>query len=281
MNIDFGLVLVVATLVTGVIWALDSLLFAKARREEAMAAGDTKVRDPILVDYSKSFFPIILGVLLLRSFLYEPFRIPSGSMIPTLLEGDFILVNKFAYGVRLPVVNTKIIDTGAPQRGEVVVFRWPGDNRTPFIKRVVGLPGDTIAYKDKTIYIKPACPGPVDGDCPEIIKVSREANGDADIGDYQGEVFDEQLGVASHRILINPRFPGRQGRQWTVPDNHYFMMGDNRDNSNDSRGWGFVPEANLMGRAELVWMHLEFADGSGLASKIPRGISFESAGSIQ
>ena len=244
-NLNFPLILVVATAVTGIVWLVDAIAFAPRRR--ASVHRDVADHEPIVVEYAKSFFPVLLIVLLLRSFVFEPFRIPSGSMIPTLLIGDFILVSKFSYGLRLPVVHTKILDTGSPERGDVAVFRFPNDPRQDYIKRVVGLPGDRIEYRDQSLWVN-----------GEPVEVS-------DPGPYVSPISDalvagetrylEDLRGVSHEILLSDR-PARPPRSaWTVPEGHYFMVGDNRDHSNDSRYWGFVPEGNLVGRATRIWMH--------------------------
>ncbi len=251
MNFDFALLLVLGVLLTGVIWALDAWLFAPRRRHAMETAGGggaeappEPVREPVLVEYARSFFPVLLIVLLLRSFLVEPFRIPSGSMIPTLLVGDFILVNKFAYGIRLPVLNTKVVPIGEPKRGDVAVFRYPENPSLDYIKRIVGLPGDTIAYYNKTVYVngKP---------------VAQQVAGT--YGDGPGSSMYslrlEKLGKVEHPILINTAAPTINMSPITVPKGMYFAMGDNRDNSRDSRSWGFVPEANLVGEAFLIWMN--------------------------
>ena len=261
MNFDFPTFLVVASAVTGGIWLFDAIFLAPKRRKLAAAEGDTteeteKTRwnEPLLVEYSRSFFPVIFIVLILRSFLLEPFRIPSGSMMPTLLVGDFILVNKFSYGIRLPVLNKKIIDIGSPKRGDPVVFRYPKQPSVDYIKRVVGLPGDTIFYKDKTVYINGK----------EIMQTP--------IGRYIGigtgermtgaVEMQEDLDGVKHDILVVPRAPdfamGCQVLAYgpiTIPAGHYFVMGDNRDNSNDSRCWGLVPDENLVGKAFAIWMN--------------------------
>lgn len=263
MNFDFPTLLVAATLVTGLIWAADSLLWAPRRRQQAAAVSaqggsadsrqiEALLREPTLVEYAKSFFPVILAVLLLRSFLVEPFRIPSGSMMPTLLVGDFILVNKYAYGIRLPVVNTKVLDLGAPERGDVVVFRFPRDPGTDYIKRVVGLPGDHIVYKHKTLYIN--------GEkVPQIPAGSYIGTGSG-ISMSGADIREEQLGDVKHQILVMPRLGG-MNTDVVVPAGHYFVMGDNRDNSNDSRYWGFVPDENLVGKAFMIWMNWDSAAG--------------------
>jgi signal peptidase I len=205
-----------------------------------------------VVEYAKSFFPVILAVLLLRSFLVEPFRIPSGSMMPTLLVGDFILVNKYAYGIRLPVLNTKVLDLGSPERGDVVVFRFPKDPQVDYIKRVVGVPGDHVAYQDKTLY--------VNGEkIPQIPAGSYVGTGSG-LSMSGADRRREALGAVEHDILVASRAPGVSA-DVVVPEGHYFVMGDNRDNSNDSRYWGFVPDENLVGRAFMIWMNWDSAAG--------------------
>jgi signal peptidase I len=240
-GLDFALILVIATAVTGVVWLLDALVLAPRR---IAAAGDASVADPVVVEYSKSFFPVLLIVLLLRSFVFEPFRIPSGSMMPTLLTGDFIFVNKFSYGLRLPVLNTKILDIGQVERGDVVVFRYPPEPSINYIKRVVGLPGDVIEYSETRKELT------INGVEVPIMPV----------GDYpdqaQSVLVRETLGAHEHEALWMTYRDG-PGGIYRVPEGHYFMMGDNRDNSEDSRfpdAVGFVPEENLVGRAEIVWM---------------------------
>ena len=242
MNIDFALVLVVLTSLTGFIWLVDTLLFKQRRMDRAVQNSIEQPREPVMVEYSRSLFPVLLIVLVFRSFLFEPFKIPSGSMIPTLLVGDFIVVNKFSYGVRLPVLNKKILDSGSPERGDVVVFRYPQDPGVNFIKRLVGLPGDTIVYRDKRLY--------VNGDLVDESASGRFASNDVKCSTPAPDamLFNEQLGDKNHQILMHDRSRGRDG-QWKVPENHFFMMGDNRDRSNDSRMWGFVPVENLLGRA--------------------------------
>ncbi len=243
MIFDFSTIMVLLVAASGAIWGLDAWLFKPKR---LAAAGGGERPDPMLVDYARSFFPIFLIVLILRAFLVEPFRIPSGSMIPTLLVGDFILVNKFDYGIRLPVINRKIIGLGDPQRGDVVVFRYPEDPSTPFIKRVVGLPGDRVQYKDKHLYINGEA---VDYDGPSLyvgVKSAAMHTG--------AEKYVEHLGEHAHDIIVTPR---AYSFDWegTVPAGSYFVLGDNRDNSRDSRFWGFVPDENLIGRAFIIWMN--------------------------
>ena len=262
MHFDFPTFLVLATLVTGVIWLIDALAFAPRRRHlaEAMVGADSGVapapavpKEPLLVEYSRSFFPVILIVLLLRSFLVEPFRIPSGSMMPTLLVGDFILVNKFAYGIRLPVLNKKVMDVGDPQRGDVMVFRYPREPTVDYIKRVVGVPGDRIDYRGKTLYVngRPAAQ-------TAMGIYTGVGSGVRETGSF---LADESLEGVEHAILTHPLAPDFPPQcrvlangPTLVPEGHYFMMGDNRDNSNDSRCWGLVPEENLVGKAFAIWM---------------------------
>lgn len=266
MNIDFALVLVVLTSASGIIWLLDSLLFRQKRMNRAVQKSIEAPREPVVVEYSRSLFPVLLIVLVFRSFLFEPFKIPSGSMIPTLLVGDFIVVNKFAYGVRLPVLNKKILSTGEIQRGDVVVFRYPLDTSINFIKRAVGLPGDTISYRNKQLYIN--------GE--KVEKASRQSFRTSDIKcstpARDAVLYKEELGGIEHDLLVHGGRPGRDG-QWVVPQGHYFMMGDNRDRSNDSRMWGFVPEENLLGRAVGIWLNFDFEKGCADWSRMGSGIN--------
>ncbi|MDH4273733.1 MAG: signal peptidase I [Gammaproteobacteria bacterium] len=270
MNFDFATILAIATLVTGLIWAFDAWKLAPKRRAEAERLGVTAdfaedtpaakaLKEPVIVEYAKSFFPVILAVLLLRGFLVEPFRIPSGSMIPTLLVGDFILVNKYAYGLRLPVTNTKILDIGLPQRGDVVVFRFPRDPSIDYIKRVIGLPGDVITYHNKTIFVNG---NPISYD--RIGQYRSDATG---LPVPQADEYLEHLNDVNHRILLDDTRPSMEV-QVRVPEGQYFMMGDNRDNSNDSRYWGTVPEENLVGRAFLIWMNWDVGKGGVLWRRI-------------
>lgn len=244
-----------ATVISGVIWGL-YLLFKRKFRPPADAEKEA-VKEPLMVDYARSFFPIFLFVLLLRAFVVEPFRIPSGSMMPTLLVGDFILVNKFAYGLRAPVTKTKLLEVGEPERGDVVVFRYPKNPKLDYIKRLIGLPGDRIAYRNKTLYVN----GKV---MPQTRVGVYEAVGSG-IRMRGAWELKENLEGVEHSILINPRVPDfgpgcrvLANGEITVPEGHYFMMGDNRDNSNDGRCWGFVPEQNLVGKAFMIWLSLDW-----------------------
>lgn len=256
MNINFPLILVLATLFTGIVWLIDRALFAAGRQARAAESKDPQqkeklLKEPLLVEYSRAFFPVILIVLLLRSFLAEPFRIPSGSMMPTLLIGDFILVNKFSYGLRLPVLNTKFLDVSEPQRGDVVVFRYPENPSIDYIKRVVGLPGDHVAYHDKTLYIngKPIPKEPL----------GTYIGFGAGAASTGSTLWLEHLDGVDHDILIRPDVRGPEP-DLVVPEGQYFMMGDNRDNSRDSRYFGFVPEQNLVGKAFMIWMSWDGSD---------------------
>lgn len=256
----FALFMIVILLVTGGIWLLDILVLRKNR----VAGAD----EPILVEYAKSFFPVILVVFLVRSFIVEPFKIPSGSMMPTLLAGDYILVNKFTYGLRVPILNNTFVEMNKPARGDVIVFHYPPDTSIDYIKRVVGLPGDRIRYQDKQL------------------KINDQTLALEPLGDYEyvmsglnimtAKQYREQLGNVSHDILIHDvmvnydadaigaRFANNE--EIVVPAGHYLAMGDNRDNSSDSRVWGFVPENNLVGKAFFIWMN--FDKGSRIGNSI-------------
>jgi signal peptidase I len=261
---NFALVLFLLTTITFLYWLLERFYFAPARAKLQTASGKPRTQ-PWWIDWTAGLFPVILTVFILRSFLFEPFKIPSGSMLPTLLVGDLILVNKFHYGIRLPVINKKIVANNNPKHGDVLVFRWPKDTRIDFIKRVVGLPGDEITFKQQRLYINgkiaPITAQPPPGFYEESVRRY--------IPDYK-----ERLGEVDHRILLDLQaqafyspdqqfsFPFRERCQYNlegisckVPEGHYFVMGDNRDNSQDSRVWGFVPDENIVGRAFYVWMN--------------------------
>jgi len=247
---QFGIepALAVGSLITGVIWLVYRLIKGKQDKETVL---------PYYVEYARSFFPIFLVVLLLRAFLVEPFRIPSGSMMPSLLVGDFILVNKFTYGIRLPVTKTKLIDINEPERGDVVVFRWPVNPRLDYIKRLVGLPGDKISYRNKTLVIN--------GDPVKIEAIGPYqpvGSGMRALGSIEGR---ENLMGEEHSVLVNPLSPDFSPsctfmgyQEVEVPEGHYLMVGDNRDDSNDGRCWGFVPEENLVGKAFFIWFSLDW-----------------------
>ena len=285
---NFALILFCLTVFTGLFWFAEVLYFKKKRQaafvaaidalDERMAknpeafAGDERQKQierlsaqtrtvPAWLEFPASFFPVIAVVFCLRSFIVEPFKIPSGSMIPTLLIGDFILVNKFTYGIRLPVINQKIVDVGSPKRGDVMVFRYPVDPSFDYIKRVVGVPGDKIAYQNKRLTINGL-------DVPTTAQADYLHRERAAYAKQFSETFDGR----THRVLNDEDAPGfinsaaqfpyrdnclynNAGVICTVPPGHFFMMGDNRDNSADSRFWGFVPEANIVGRAFAIWMN--------------------------
>lgn len=319
----FALILAIATLVTGIIWCLDKFRLAPVRRaklaEIQAQAGrvvDEKTlekvtRQPWGVETATSVFPVLAVVFLVRSFVYEPFQIPSGSMMPTLLIGDFILVEKFAYGIRNPITQTTLIPTGEPRRGDVAVFKYPGNTSLDYIKRVIGLPGDRIIYDadSKKVTVFPACGS--DLPCRKMLPMSYSdveasdfiqtfsglADNEYGNGFYEappGKIMkgglrlatrNETLDKVTHRILLvaeaqsQPGMYFRQSGQpessWVVPEGHYFMMGDNRDNSADSRYWGFVPERNLVGKATTIWMSFEKQEGEW-----PTGVRLQRIGSI-
>lgn len=238
MNFDFELILFYATVITGIISLIDILFFAPRRKR----AGKEKM--PMVFDYSRSFFPVLLIVFLLRAFLFEPFRIPSGSLEPTLLTGDFILVNKYDYGVRIPVIHKKVMQVGKPQRGDIIVFRWPPDQSYDLIKRVIGLPGDHVSYINKELTVNGQ-------------KINQEVV--EETTPTTTKKLEDLLGV-KHQIYINTDRLSPDYKDIVVPEGMYFVMGDNRDDSADSRYWGFVPEKNIIGKAVLVWMSWDSAD---------------------
>lgn len=295
----FSIFLVILTLGSGLIWLIDSLFFAKRRRQQrSLASGssaqggvDSATELPVLVDNAKQFFPIFAVILVVRSFIYEPFQIPSGSMMPTLLVGDFILVEKFPYGFKDPVARTQLVDMGSPERGDIVVFKHPEDNHTDMIKRVVGLPGDRVIYKDKQLFIAERCQR-ITGCKPQPVSLESLGNSEFEQNGATLEHFRETLASNSaHEILRHPYLeanpvmfftqPGTSRNEWQVPPGHYFVLGDNRDNSRDSRFWGFVPEANLVGKATFIWVSFEFnQDISWLPSWIPVSVRFERVGGL-
>ena len=279
MDIDFPLVLVVLVAGSGLIWLADHLLLApnrwrsleQLRRDypawenessthyrEYQRRSEAVTAEPVLVEYAKSFFPVLLVVFVLRSFLVEPFQIPSSSMVPTLQVGDYILVNKYTYGIRLPVLRTKVLDLKQPERGDVMVFFPPHQNNTYFIKRVIGLPGDKIRYVNKRLY--------VNGE-----EVSQRLLAQLPPNRPRYQLSEENLAGTEHQVQTD-MLRKNDNFSVTVRKGHYFMMGDNRDNSSDSRVWGQVPEKDIVGQAFAIWMHWESF------FSMPR---FQRAGSIQ
>ncbi|MEM7018115.1 MAG: signal peptidase I [Pseudomonadota bacterium] len=257
MNWDLATILVILVFVTGIIWAYDKFLLEPQRPKSGQ---DDNEDIPGWIDLARSLFPVFLIVLILRSFLVEPFRIPSNSMMPTLLTGDFILVNKYNYGIRLPVINQKIIEISQPERGDVVVFRYPEDPSIPYIKRIVGLPGDMVQYHNET----------------KILYINGEPVSQQTLGIYHGvgggkdmsgaQLRREQLDEVEHDILVLANRTHRSMRaidEWQIPKDQYFVLGDNRDNSKDSRYWGTVPDENLIGRAFFIWMNWDWALPNG------------------
>jgi len=251
MQFNLEVVLIGGTLFFGLILLYYFFTGDKSLRKSSNATADQQL-EPLLLDFAKSFFPILFFILILRSFVIEPFRIPSGSMIPTLEVGDFILVKKYAYGLRLPILHKKILETGNPKRGDVVVFRYPPEPEKNYIKRLIGLPGDHIEWtKNKKLIINGTA-------------VEYASNGTHNIKDRRSRVIVDKLKETlpnddAHDLIL---FKGSTiADKWDVPAGHYFMMGDNRDGSSDSRSWGFVPEENLVGKASLVWMHWNWLDG--------------------
>ncbi|GAA4897289.1 signal peptidase I [Ferrimonas pelagia] len=305
----FSHLLVLLTLITGLVWAFDHFLL-RPKRLAAVEAFDANaglqlpeakrdeqrtelMREGWFAENCHSVFPVLAVVLVLRSFIYEPFQIPSGSMMPTLLVGDFILVEKFAYGIKDPVLRKTLVETGQPKRGDVAVFKYPQDPRIDYIKRIVGLPGDRVIYSNKELYIQPAC---VSGtECQPMQKLSRAQVNRGEFVDGGVELlrYREVLGDVTHDILIDPSKPamnqyfypqsGTKTGEWVVPEGQYFAIGDNRDNSADGRFWGFIDEELLVGKAVFIWMSFEFERGhdSLLPGWIPTGVRFNRIGGLE
>ncbi|MCO4320580.1 signal peptidase I [Aliidiomarina quisquiliarum] len=301
----FSLLLVVATIFTGLVWLIDHWLFrpkrvlalAKMEQKSGVKLTEEEARrvapESSLVEFSRSAFPLIAFILILRSFIYEPFRIPSGSMMPTLLSGDFIIVEKFRYGLRDPVFRKQLIKTSLPKHGDVAVFKYPLEPDLDYIKRVIGLPGDRVVYHDKQFYVEKQCAPNCTGENEIAIEQTFMAEGDYYAGRIPQRTFSETHGEHTYNVLVNPaagsqissfynQSNSRRG-EWIVPEGYYFMIGDNRDNSRDSRFWGFVPEEHLVGRAVFVWLSLDFDHGpdSRMPTWLPARIRFERIGSIR
>ena len=285
-ELDFSAVLLVIAVVTGIVWLIDSVLFRRLRAHAAHAAGKSlaDIPEPGTVDYARSFFPVALAVLVLRAFVFEPFRIPSDSMMPTLVDGDFIIVNKFAYGLRLPVIDRKILPLGEPQRGDVVVFRYPPDPSINYIKRLVGLPGDRVQVKDDKLIVNgqpvPATDlGLYDDGCYEGMHLASEHLGKHThpimFCPTPGDISADPLPTCNRTpprsyVCVAQQLPGMPDRGDTaealvVPPASYLMIGDNRDNSEDGRYWGYVPEANLVGKATWIWFNWDWHRQGGPA----------------
>lgn len=306
MAVYFSIFLVIITAVTGIVWLADKFYLAPKRQlkladAQSQCVGELSddvvekiLEAPYFIDTPVQIFPVIAFVLVLRSFIYEPFQIPSGSMMPTLLDGDFILVNKFNYGLRDPVARNKFIEVGLPERGDVVVFKYPLDPQIDYIKRVIGLPGDRVIYKNKILYIKRACQE-TDATCPKFEQVEQTFKNKTDYNDggYPLTRYTSTMDDKTHDLLVNeqtlPRTQhyfqqsGTQTDEFVVPQGHYFVMGDNRDNSLDGRFWGFVPEENLVGEAVAIWMSFDFdrSADSLLPRWIPTSVRFSRIGGIE
>ena len=309
MAVYFSILLVIITGVTGVVYFVNKFYLAPMRHEAALAAQEvaraqtgidltletleTLNEPPVLIETAVQIFPVIAFVLILRSFIYEPFQIPSGSMMPTLLDGDFILVNKFNYGLKDPVARNKFLEVGLPKHGDVVVFKYPLDPRIDYIKRVIGLPGDSVIYRNKSLYIKAACQQS-DAKCPEYKLVETTFTSvyegpDSEVGLEQ---YQAVMGGVTHNLLkdkydgskVEHYFPqqGTMRDEFVVPAGQYFVMGDNRDNSLDGRFWGFVPEENLVGQAVAIWMSFDFerTPDDMLPRWVPTGVRFNRIGAI-
>lgn len=292
----FSLLLVFGTLITGIIWAIDHWLWKPKRQakiDEAEAKSGVKLNDvqaqqlapqSALADFSQAAFPVLLAILILRSFIYEPFRIPSGSMMPTLLVGDFIMVEKFRYGLREPVTRKEFLRTGRPERGDVAVFKYPVDPDIDYIKRVIGMPGDRVVYRDKSFIIYAGCAPQCEGVEPLEIAQTEQENDLFFRNQMPLERFTETIGERTFDILVDPlRNRVSDDLMWDVPEAHYFFVGDNRDNSLDSRFWGFVHEDKLVGRATFVWLSLEFErdTSSWLPQWVPSRVRFDRLGRIE
>jgi signal peptidase I len=302
----FAIFLVLLTLASGLIWLLDALVLAPKRQQKLagaqsaaggqlqLEAGEELLKEPQLVETAKSIFPVIALITIFRSFIYEPFQIPSGSMMPTLLVGDFILVEKFSYDVKDPVWRKTLYSNNKPQRGDVAVFKYPEQPTIDYIKRVIGVPGDRVIYRNKQLFIEKACIGAEQADCGklEMVELSLKNEGEFYHDQSPQRRYTEQLGQVTHDILQTPArrehtefFFKQRGTaidEFVVPEGHYFVLGDNRDNSRDGRFWGFVPEHNMVGKAVFIWMSFEFNEdpNSWVPGWVPTGVRFDRLGPI-
>jgi signal peptidase I len=303
----YSILLTLVTLATGLIWLYDAK-FKKPLRKAKIADEEQRLQQQLddearerlapqgrVAEFAQSVFPILFVILVVRSFFYEPFRIPSASMMPTMLAGDFILVQKYSYSVRDPLFRQELFRTGTPERGDIAVFKYPLQPNVDYIKRIIGTPGDRIIYRNKTLYLEPACVAS-NAECPKMQVIARDVK-------QQDEVYfsrstplvryTEQIGDVTHDILIDPTVaprtayfyqqPGTAPDEWIVPEGQYFFMGDNRDNSEDSRYWGFVPHENLVGRATFIWMSFEMNrdSSSWLPQWVPTGVRWHRLGSVE
>jgi signal peptidase I len=303
----FAIFLVVLTIGSGLIWLFDALVLAP-KRQQKLAAVAAQAQTPLsddvkqsimaqsyIAETAQSIFPLIAIITIFRSFLYEPFQIPSGSMMPTLLVGDFILVEKYSYDVKDPVWRTTLYSNSKPEHGDVVVFKFPLQPQVDYIKRVIGLPGDRVIYKDKQLFVQRACDKSAQTACPTLDPLRQEflAEGEAFKYNVPLKRFNEQIQEKTYQIYYNEQIPenvrdyfrqsGTETNEFVVPEGQYFVMGDNRDNSLDGRFWGFVPADNLVGKAVFKWMSFEFSEDpdSILPSWVPVGVRFERLGPIE
>ena len=303
----FAIFLVVLTIGSGLIWLFDALVLAP-KRQQKLAAVAAQAQTPLsddvkqsimaqsyIAETAQSIFPLIAIITIFRSFLYEPFQIPSGSMMPTLLVGDFILVEKYSYDVKDPVWRTTLYSNSKPEHGDVVVFKFPLQPQVDYIKRVIGLPGDRVIYKDKQLFVQRACDKSAQTACPTLDPLRQEflAEGEAFKYNVPLKRFNEQIQEKTYQIYYNEQIPenvrdyfrqsGTETNEFVVPEGQYFVMGDNRDNSLDGRFWGFVPADNLVGKAVFKWMSFEFSEDpdSILPRWVPVGVRFERLGPIE
>lgn len=303
----YSILLTLVTIAAGLVWLYDAK-FKKPTRLSRIAEEEQRLQQQLddearerlapqgrVAEFAQSVFPILFIILIVRSFFYEPFRIPSASMMPTMLAGDFILVQKYSYSIRDPLFRTELFETGTPERGEIAVFKYPVNPQVDFIKRIIGTPGDRIIYRNKTLYLEPACVKQ-SAECPQLQVIERDVRPQDEVYFSRSTPlvrYREQIGTVEHDILIDPTIAPRTAYfyqqagtapdEWIVPEGHYFFMGDNRDNSEDSRYWGFVPQDNLVGRATFIWMSFEMnRDASSwLPQWVPTAVRWNRLGSVE